>query len=161
MLFAGQACPKKKLPFICFPSLPQQLACQFTKHLNRDVLILTTFQQTLITIQLFVIECHRHFSAGQRDSPISDLVSNSLSEPLLISVLYQAVVVCRVDTCVFSDIVTHPLIEKLTWLWDLVTDSQRVTWTAFVILAMYMTRCQIWCTIEFHRDPISKVLSEW
>ena len=24
-----------------------------------------------------------------------------------------------------------------------------------------MTRCQIWCTIEFHRDPISKVLSEW
>ena len=23
------------------------------------------------------------------------------------------------------------------------------------------TRCQIWCTIEFHRDPISKVLSEW
>ena len=25
----------------------------------------------------------------------------------------------------------------------------------------YMTRCQIWCTIEVHRDPISKVLSEW
>ena len=24
-----------------------------------------------------------------------------------------------------------------------------------------MTRCQIWCTIEVHRDPISKVLSEW
>ena len=24
-----------------------------------------------------------------------------------------------------------------------------------------MTRCQIWCTIEFHRDPISRVLSEW
>ena len=24
-----------------------------------------------------------------------------------------------------------------------------------------MTRCQIWCTIEFHKDPISKVLSEW
>ena len=24
-----------------------------------------------------------------------------------------------------------------------------------------MTRCQISCTIEFHRDPISKVLSEW
>ena len=24
-----------------------------------------------------------------------------------------------------------------------------------------LTRCQIWCTIEFHRDPISKVLSEW
>ena len=23
------------------------------------------------------------------------------------------------------------------------------------------TRCQIWCTIELHRDPISKVLSEW
>ena len=23
------------------------------------------------------------------------------------------------------------------------------------------TRCQIWCTIEVHRDPISKVLSEW
>ena len=23
------------------------------------------------------------------------------------------------------------------------------------------TRCQIWCTIVFHRDPISKVLSEW
>ena len=39
--------PEEKLPFICFPSLPQQLACQFIKHLNRDVLILTTFQQTL------------------------------------------------------------------------------------------------------------------
>ena len=26
---------------------------------------------------------------------------------------------------------------------------------------MHMTRCQIWCTIEVHRDPISKVLSEW
>ena len=25
----------------------------------------------------------------------------------------------------------------------------------------FRTRCQIWCTIEFHRDPISKVLSEW
>ena len=25
----------------------------------------------------------------------------------------------------------------------------------------FKTRCQIWCTIEFHRDPISKVLSEW
>ena len=25
----------------------------------------------------------------------------------------------------------------------------------------YYTRCQIWCTIEAHRDPISKVLSEW
>ena len=24
-----------------------------------------------------------------------------------------------------------------------------------------MTRCQIWCTIELHRDPISKVLLEW
>ena len=23
------------------------------------------------------------------------------------------------------------------------------------------TRCQIWCTIELHRDPISKVLLEW
>ena len=23
------------------------------------------------------------------------------------------------------------------------------------------TRCQIWCTIELHRDPISKVLSQW
>ena len=23
------------------------------------------------------------------------------------------------------------------------------------------TRCQIWCTIELHRDPILKVLSEW
>ena len=23
------------------------------------------------------------------------------------------------------------------------------------------TQCQIWCTIELHRDPISKVLSEW
>ena len=23
------------------------------------------------------------------------------------------------------------------------------------------TRCQIWCTIELQRDPISKVLSEW
>ena len=28
-------------------------------------------------------------------------------------------------------------------------------------LEPFMTRCQIWCTIEFHRDPISKVLSEW
>jgi len=101
MLFAGQACPKKKFPFICFPSLPQQLACQFTKHLNRDVLILTTFQQTLITIQLFVVECHRHFSSGQQDSPISDLVSNSLNVPVLISGLSTAVVVCKVDTCAF------------------------------------------------------------
>ena len=25
----------------------------------------------------------------------------------------------------------------------------------------HKTRCQIWCTIELHRDPISKVLSEW
>ena len=25
----------------------------------------------------------------------------------------------------------------------------------------HMTRCQIWCTIEVHRDPISKVLLEW
>ena len=24
-----------------------------------------------------------------------------------------------------------------------------------------MRRCQIWGTIELHRDPISKVLSEW
>ena len=29
------------------------------------------------------------------------------------------------------------------------------------ILKETMTRCQIWCTIEAHRDPISKVLSEW
>merc|ERR1712156_220192 len=33
--------------------------------------------------QLF--ECHRHFSSGQQDRPISDLVSNSLNVPLLIS----------------------------------------------------------------------------
>ena len=26
---------------------------------------------------------------------------------------------------------------------------------------LHMTRCQIWCTIELHRDPISKVLLEW
>ena len=25
----------------------------------------------------------------------------------------------------------------------------------------HRTRCQIWCTIELHRDPISKVLLEW
>ena len=33
-----------------------------------------------------------------------------------------------------------------------------------IVLSMHMllkTRCQIWCTIEAHRDPISKVLSEW
>ena len=26
---------------------------------------------------------------------------------------------------------------------------------------LHRTRCQIWCTIELHRDPISKVLLEW
>ena len=27
--------------------------------------------------------------------------------------------------------------------------------------SVFKRRCQIWCTIELHRDPISKVLSEW
>ena len=30
-----------------------------------------------------------------------------------------------------------------------------------IIKITLMARCQIWCTIELHRDPISKVLSEW
>ena len=27
--------------------------------------------------------------------------------------------------------------------------------------SFHKTRCQIWCTIDLHRDPISKVLLEW
>ena len=30
-----------------------------------------------------------------------------------------------------------------------------------VYMSFFGTRCQIWGTIELHRDPISKVLSEW
>ena len=36
------------------------------------------------------------------------------------------------------------------------------TWRQIRYLGQNITtRCQIWCTIESHRDPISKVLSEW
>ena len=34
-------------------------------------------------------------------------------------------------------------------------------WTYICRYVLSMTRCQIWCTIELHRDPISKVLLEW
>ena len=34
-----------------------------------------------------------------------------------------------------------------------------INWSSWV--KPIKTRCQIWCTIEAHRDPISKVLSDW
>ena len=47
----------------------------------------------------------------------------------------------------------HSLRMSLT---DSLTTLLKIEWSD-----LNTTRCQLWCTIELHRDPISKVLSEW
>ena len=52
-------------------------------------------------------------------------------------------------------------IEKLElWHWGLVTDSQRVTWRAFAILAMFWVRPSKQCIIWNHRSLIKNLTSE-
>ena len=51
------------------------------------------------------------------------------------------------------------LLKKVVQLWSKKVPKIRVKKENKPTLNR--TRCQIWCTIDAHRDPISKVLSEW
>ena len=51
--------------------------------------------------------------------------------------------------------------KTLIWDWWMIESINQLTCHFFTKQMRLRQRCQIWCTIELHRDPISKVLSEW
>ena len=80
----------------------------------------------------------------------------------------------RKKSCIFCIFYIFCILHNQTPFFTSV--QKHITWTVcglFLHLSLYLnsflclslclplTRCQIWCTIELHRDPILKVLSEW
>ena len=65
--------------------------------------------------------------------------------------------------CTFDTVYTVDTVDILCTVDMLYTAT--MVYTQFVISKISTnrpkTRCQILCTNELHRDPISKVLSEW